>query len=144
MAEEPYDRLDGVIWYDGKLVPWSDATMHVLSHGLHYGSCVFEGERASLEVGVWDPDPAIVLRVGDQKLSLSGQARAKGGGPLTFHDVFVRQIDDFAAAIREKREPLVPGREGRRSLDLIEACYASRQPLEMPWDEPAELAGWRP
>ena len=46
MAEKPYDRLDGVIWYDGKLVPWSDATMHVLSHGLHYGSCVFEGERA--------------------------------------------------------------------------------------------------
>jgi len=46
MVEKPYDRLDGVIWYDGKLVPWGDATMHVLSHGLHYGSCVFEGERA--------------------------------------------------------------------------------------------------
>src|SRR5216110_2392915 len=46
MAEKPYDRLDGVIWYDGKLVPWGDATLHVLSHGLHYASCVFEGERA--------------------------------------------------------------------------------------------------
>ena len=46
MAERPYDRLDGVIWYDGKLVPWGDATLHVLSHGLHYASCVFEGERA--------------------------------------------------------------------------------------------------
>jgi branched-chain amino acid aminotransferase len=45
MAEKPYDRLDGVIWYDGKLVPWGDATLHVLSHGLHYGSSVFEGER---------------------------------------------------------------------------------------------------
>lgn len=41
-----FDKFDGVIWYDGKLVPWSDATLHVLSHGLHYGSCVFEGERA--------------------------------------------------------------------------------------------------
>ena len=46
MAEKPYDRLDGVIWYDGKLVPWGDATLHVLSHGLHYASSVFEGERA--------------------------------------------------------------------------------------------------
>ena len=46
MAERPYDRLDGVIWYDGKLVPWGDATLHVLSHGLHYASSVFEGERA--------------------------------------------------------------------------------------------------
>jgi branched-chain amino acid aminotransferase len=41
-----FDKFDGVIWYDGKLVPWTDAQLHVLSHGLHYGSCVFEGERA--------------------------------------------------------------------------------------------------
>ena len=41
-----FDQRDGVIWYDGKLVPWADAKLHVLSHGLHYASCVFEGERA--------------------------------------------------------------------------------------------------
>jgi len=41
-----FDTFDGVIWYDGRLVPWSDAQLHVLSHGLHYASCVFEGERA--------------------------------------------------------------------------------------------------
>jgi branched-chain amino acid aminotransferase len=41
-----FDQRDGFIWYDGALVPWADATLHVLSHGLHYGSCVFEGERA--------------------------------------------------------------------------------------------------
>ena len=46
MSEKPYDRLDGVIWYDGKLVDWSEATLHVCSHGLHYASSVFEGERA--------------------------------------------------------------------------------------------------
>jgi branched-chain amino acid aminotransferase len=46
MAAQSYDRLDGVIWYDGKHVPWQDANLHVLSHGLHYASCVFEGERA--------------------------------------------------------------------------------------------------
>ena len=46
MAAQSYDRLEGVIWYDGKLVPWDDANLHVLSHGLHYASAVFEGERA--------------------------------------------------------------------------------------------------
>ncbi|HEU5017086.1 MAG TPA: branched-chain amino acid aminotransferase [Pseudolabrys sp.] len=46
MAAQSYDRLEGVIWYDGKLVPWDQANVHVLTHGLHYGSCVFEGERA--------------------------------------------------------------------------------------------------
>src|ERR1700758_1768743 len=42
----PFDQRDGVIWYDGKFVPWADAKLHVLSHGLHYASSVFEGERA--------------------------------------------------------------------------------------------------
>ncbi|MCB1928635.1 MAG: branched-chain amino acid transaminase [Rhodocyclaceae bacterium] len=37
---------DGFIWYDGELVPWRDATTHVLSHSLHYGLSVFEGVRA--------------------------------------------------------------------------------------------------
>lgn len=37
---------DGVIWYDGKLVPWREATTHVLTHSLHYGLAVFEGVRA--------------------------------------------------------------------------------------------------
>ena len=46
MAGLSFDQREGVIWMDGKLVPWADAKLHVLSHGLHYGSCVFEGERA--------------------------------------------------------------------------------------------------
>ncbi|HEX3486723.1 MAG TPA: branched-chain amino acid aminotransferase [Micropepsaceae bacterium] len=41
----PFDDRDGSLWYDGKLVPWREATTHVLTHGLHYASCVFEGER---------------------------------------------------------------------------------------------------
>ena len=40
-----FDEQDGDIWYNGKLVPWKDTKLHVLSHGLHYASCVFEGER---------------------------------------------------------------------------------------------------
>ncbi len=41
----PFDDRDGTIWYNGKLVPWRDAKVHVLNHGLHYASSVFEGER---------------------------------------------------------------------------------------------------
>jgi len=45
MSVLPFDDRDGFIWYDGRLVPWRDAKLHVLTHGLHYASCVFEGER---------------------------------------------------------------------------------------------------
>jgi len=45
MADNFSDR-DGLIWYDGEIIPWRDATVHVLTHGLHYASSVFEGERA--------------------------------------------------------------------------------------------------
>jgi len=45
MAELPFDQREGFIWYDGKLEPWAEVRPHVLSHGLHYASSVFEGER---------------------------------------------------------------------------------------------------
>src|ERR1700733_8293648 len=41
----PFDDRDGSIWYDGRLVPWRDAKPHVLTHGLHYASSIFEGQR---------------------------------------------------------------------------------------------------
>ncbi|MBO1081446.1 branched-chain amino acid aminotransferase [Roseomonas haemaphysalidis] len=46
MALVPFDDRDGWIWFDGEMVPWRDAKLHVLTHGLHYASGVFEGERA--------------------------------------------------------------------------------------------------
>lgn len=46
MSVLPFDKRDGVIFLNGKMVPWADANLHVLSHGLHYASAVFEGERA--------------------------------------------------------------------------------------------------
>ncbi len=45
MAFVPFDDRDGWIWFDGDFVPWREAKTHVLTHGLHYGSSVFEGER---------------------------------------------------------------------------------------------------
>jgi branched-chain amino acid aminotransferase len=41
----PFDQREGSLWFDGKMVPWADGKIHVLTHGLHYASCVFEGER---------------------------------------------------------------------------------------------------
>src|SRR5579863_8473488 len=45
MALIPYDDRDGWIWLDGAFTPWREAKAHVLTHGLHYASSVFEGER---------------------------------------------------------------------------------------------------
>ncbi len=46
MSVLPFDQRDGYIWMNGELIEWKDAKIHVLSHGLHYASGVFEGERA--------------------------------------------------------------------------------------------------
>ena len=46
MDSNAFDDRDGIIWYDGETKPWKDADVHVLTHGLHYASCVFEGERS--------------------------------------------------------------------------------------------------
>jgi branched-chain amino acid aminotransferase len=64
-----HDR-DGWIWYDGALVPWRDATTHVLTHSLHYGLAVFEGLRA------YDtPDGPAIFRVRDHTGRLIDSAR---------------------------------------------------------------------
>ena len=45
METIPYDKRSGKIWFNGDLLDWTNAKVHVLNHGLHYASCVFEGER---------------------------------------------------------------------------------------------------
>ena len=45
METVPYDKRSGKIWFNGELVDWKNAKVHLLNHGLHYASCVFEGER---------------------------------------------------------------------------------------------------
>lgn len=97
-------------------------------------TCVIEGERGVLEVGIWDPDPLVSLAMPDGTVELTGKANAlgedSGGG---FREAFRREIDDFALAIRENRAPRVTGAEARRSIRLIESCYATRRSLEFPW-----------
>ena len=108
-------------------------------------TCRFEGERGTLEAEFWDPEPVVELRVEGSGLSLSGRARRAGprtpAAAADFRELFRRQADDFAGAILDRREPWVPGREGRRSVALIEACYAVRRPLELPWTIQPRTAG---
>lgn len=65
----PFDDRDGWIWLDGALVPWRDARLHVLTHGLHYASAVFEGERAY---------GGNIFRLRDHTERLIGSARIMG------------------------------------------------------------------
>jgi branched-chain amino acid aminotransferase len=67
-----HDR-DGWIWYDGRLVPWREATTHVLTHSLHYGVAAFEGIRAYAT-----PRGAAVFRLDDHLERLFGSARVYG------------------------------------------------------------------
>lgn len=69
MSLMPYDDRDGYIWFDGAMVPWREAKVHVLSHALHYASCVFEGER------VYD---GRIFRLTEHSQRLAGSARLLG------------------------------------------------------------------
>jgi predicted dehydrogenase len=93
-------------------------------------TCIISGERAALEVGLWDRMGLLKLNVQDQPITLT---RADVEATEDWYDVFRRQFADFADAIRERREPFVPGCEGKRSVELIDDCYSSRQPLPQPW-----------
>ena len=86
MALLPFDDRDGSIWLDGSLVPWRDARLHVLSHGLHYASAVFEGERAYA---------SNIFRLRDHTRRLIGSGRL-----LSFNIPFTEdQIDAACAAV---------------------------------------------
>jgi branched-chain amino acid aminotransferase len=69
MAAQPFDNRAGVIWMDGEYVPWADAKVHVLTHGLHYASAVFEGERAY---------GGVIFRLEDHTRRLHESARLLG------------------------------------------------------------------
>lgn len=85
----PFDDRDGWIWMDGEFVPWRDAKLHVLTHAMHYASCVFEGERSY--------DGTIFkLREHTERLHRSAQL-------LDFEIPFtVEQIDEACKAATER------------------------------------------
>jgi predicted dehydrogenase len=100
------------------------------------------GERGTLEVGTRF-DSSIRLRINGQDIVLSGRAVRDGATEMTKPSPFSRQLYDFANAVLDHREPLVPGQEGKRGVELIEECYAVRQPLKYPWTFPEMPMHWR-
>ncbi|MEW2524988.1 branched-chain amino acid transaminase [Streptomyces sp. NPDC047071] len=89
-AAPPLDDRDGVLWVDGALVPWRAARLHVLSHGLHYGGSVFEGER------VYD---GRVFALHDHSARLVASARHLGYElPWTAHEIDAVTREVVAAA----------------------------------------------
>lgn len=69
MDTSSFSDRDGLIWFNGELVPWRDANIHVLTHGLHYASSVFEGER------VYDGE---IFKLGEHTDRLINSARILG------------------------------------------------------------------
>lgn len=93
------------------------------------------GERGCAQIAAYTNDVSLTLfdetHVEQTGWALGGMlARPEAAGR---QDIFADQIADFAAAIRERREPAVTGAEGRRSVALVHRCYAAREPLRHPW-----------
>ncbi|MBE9513730.1 MAG: Gfo/Idh/MocA family oxidoreductase [Chloroflexi bacterium] len=95
-------------------------------------SWIIRGERGTLEVGTGF-NPLIRLKTKNRDVVLAGRVARDGVADKTIQDVFRRQFDDFVDAILSHREPFVPGQEGRRAVELVETCYALRQPSKQPW-----------
>ncbi len=91
---------DGFIWYDGKLVPWRDATTHVLTHSLHYGLAVFEGVRAYMT-----PAGTAIFRVKEHTDRLFNSAKI------------------FMMEIPYSREQLVEAQREVVRANRLESCY---------------------
>lgn len=100
-------------------------------------TCVLRGTRGTLEVGT-KTDSTVRLTFDGQPIALTGKPLEAGcAPPASLVDLCRRELEDFIATIHDGREALVTGREGRKSVALIEACYARRQMIEYPWEAPA-------
>ena len=95
MDTKPFDDRDGLIWLDGQMVPWRQAGVHVLTHGLHYASSVFEGER------VYDGEIFQLTEHSERLAILLGDAQ--DGQELGHRDVWVapHEMDDAMVGAAE-------------------------------------------
>jgi branched-chain amino acid aminotransferase len=89
MGVQPYDDRDGFIWFDGALVPWRDARVHVLTHALHYASAVFEGQRAY---------KGTIFKLSDHSRRLTASARMLGFEIPWSPDAIDRACEDVCRA----------------------------------------------
>ena len=85
----PYDKRSGKIWFNGGTIDWGSAKIHLLSHGLHYASCVFEGER------VYDGE---IFKLEEHTLSTFIASGVDGQDPL-FHQRLLELALDRLPAV---------------------------------------------
>jgi predicted dehydrogenase len=93
---------------------------------------ILYGDRAELEVGT-NPSGPVRLKTGKNESALIGEILRNDRSEETVLDAFRSQLDDFAAAMLNNRPPFVPGREGKRAVEIVEVCQASREFLKQPW-----------
>jgi predicted dehydrogenase len=100
------------------------------------GTALFEGTYGILEAGT-RTQSTVLLALGDRRVVLEGKPTHAGGQPPeSLVDLCRPELEDFLDAIREGRGPVVTGKEARKSVSLIEACYTMRKTIEYPWEEP--------
>jgi predicted dehydrogenase len=101
-------------------------------------SWIICGERGTLEVGTGH-ESLIHLQLDGQQTALTGSATKDRTPDHRLVDIFVRQYEDFVRAVTEHGKSRVPGEDGRRVVELMETCYAHKQPLEQRWWLPGSL-----
>ncbi len=92
-APTNFSNRDGLIWFDGTLVPWQDAKVHVLTHSLHYGVAVFEGVRTYKT-----PNGPMIFRLADHTRRLFDSAHIlQIDIPYTIEELNLAQREVFKA-----------------------------------------------
>src|SRR3954468_19830508 len=97
-------------------------------------TCIIRGDRGTLEVGT-KTDSVVTLTPARGHAALAGRAAVANQAPPTAAaDLFAWQMADFVHAVQTSTPPAVPGKEGRRSAAVLDACYRRRQPLVFPFE----------
>ncbi len=98
-------------------------------------TCIIRGERGTLEVGT-KTDSVVTLTPGSGNAALTGRATThlQQQPPTCLADLFAAEMIDFVRAVNGGARPEVPGGEGRRAVEVLEACYRQRQPLVFPFE----------
>jgi predicted dehydrogenase len=101
---------------------------------------VVRATEAVLEIGIFEPAVLRLTPAGDAG-TLSGDVPDPEFETAPLRTVFARQLEDFVRAVRTESDPFVPLAAGRRAVELVERCYAVREPLRRPWDWPEAYIG---
>ncbi len=107
-------------------------------------TAIIRGDKAELEVAF--AENTVSLKFHDGGMGITGQAMLDGEAPNPLQrtsDLVIAEHEDFFSAIKNNRPALVSGTEASRCIQLIDACYAARCPLELPWTAVNTNPSWR-